>query len=95
MSARPNETWLHAKDIPGSHVIVVSEHPNEDTLREAALLAAFYSKSSASSGVPVDYTLRRYVKKPSGAKPGFVIYTHQRTLYVTPTAEAVAAIRKV
>ncbi len=94
-SARPGETWLHAKDIPGSHVIVVSENPDEGTLREAALLAAYYSKSSTSSNVPVDFTLRRYVKKPSGAKPGFVIYTHQRTLYVTPSAESVAAIRKI
>lgn len=94
-SARPGETWLHTKDIPGSHVIVVSENPDEATLREAALLAACYSGSSASSNVPVDYTLKRYVKKPGGAKPGFVIYTHQRTLYVTPAQEAVAAIRRV
>ncbi len=54
-SARPNETWLHAKDIPGSHVIVVSERPGEATLKEAALLAAYYSKASGSSNVPVDY----------------------------------------
>ena len=93
-SARPNETWLHTKDIPGSHVIVVGENPDEATLGEAALLAAHYSKASASSNVPVDYTLKRCVKKPGGAKPGFVIYTQQRTLYVTPTQEAVAAIRK-
>lgn len=93
-SARPNETWLHTKDIPGSHVIVISEGADEATLREAAMLAAYYSKASSSSNVPVDYTLKRYVKKPGGAKPGFVIYTHQRTLYVTPTQEAVAAIRK-
>jgi len=93
-SARPNETWMHTKDIPGSHVIVVSEKPDDATLKEAALLAAFYSKASASSGVPVDYTLKRYVKKPGGAKPGFVIYTHQRTLYMTPTQQAVAAIRR-
>jgi predicted ribosome quality control (RQC) complex YloA/Tae2 family protein len=45
--------------------------------------------------VPVDYTLKRHVKKPGGAKPGFVIYNHQRTLYVTPAQEAVVAIRKV
>lgn len=93
-SARPGETWLHAKDIPGSHVIVVGEDPDEATLREAALLAAYYSKACASSNVPVDYTLKRYVKKPAGARPGFVIYTHHRTLCVTPTQEAVAAIRK-
>ena len=83
-SARPGEWWLHAKDMPGSHVIVVSENPDEETLFHAALLAAKYSRGANSSQVPVDYTQRRYVKKPSGAKPGFVIYTNQRTLYVTP-----------
>lgn len=70
--------------MPGSHVIIVGEDPSEETILEAARLAAAYSKGSASSRVPVDYTLRKYVKKPSGAKPGFVIYTHQKTLYVAP-----------
>ena len=83
-TAQPNEVWLHAKDMPGSHVIIVGEDPDDATIREAAMLAAAYSKGANSSQVPVDYTLRKYVKKPGGAKPGFVIYTHQRTLYVTP-----------
>ncbi|MGN0801962.1 MAG: NFACT family protein [Candidatus Faecivicinus sp.] len=83
-TAQPNEIWLHAKDMPGSHVIIVGEDPSEETILEAARLAAAYSKGSASSRVPVDYTQRKYVKKPSGAKPGFVIYTHQKTLYVAP-----------
>lgn len=83
-SAEPNEIWLHAKDMPGSHVIIVGAEPDDETLLYAARLAAAYSKGARSSNVPVDYTQRRYVKKPSGAKPGFVIYTHQRTLYVTP-----------
>lgn len=83
-SAMPNETWLHVKNMPGSHVIIVGPDPDEETLLYAANLAARYSKGSGSSNVPVDYTLRRYVKKPSGARPGFVIYTNQRTLYVTP-----------
>lgn len=83
-TANANEIWLHAKDMPGSHVIIVSEDPDDETLLEAALLAAKYSKGRNSSLVPVDYTRRKYVKKPSGAKPGFVIYTHQKTLYVTP-----------
>ncbi|MBR0463584.1 MAG: NFACT family protein [Clostridia bacterium] len=82
--AMPDEVWLHAKDIPGSHVIIVGENPSEKTIEEAAGLAAYYSKGRTGSRVAVDYTLRRYVKKPSGAKPGFVIYTHQRTLYVQP-----------
>ena len=83
-SAQPNEVWLHAKDMPGSHVIIVGENPTEKTIGEAASLAAYYSKGREGSRVPVDYTLRRYVKKPSGAKPGFVIYTHQKTLYAAP-----------
>ena len=70
--------------MPGSHVIIVGEDPDDATILEAAMLAAAYSKGANSSQVPVDYTLRKYVKKPGGAKPGFVIYTHQRTLYVTP-----------
>ncbi len=86
-TARPNEVWLHAKDMPGSHVIIVGEAPDEETILFAARLAALYSKGKASSRVPVDYTLRRYVKKPGGAKPGFVIYTNQRTLYVEPARE--------
>ena len=83
-SAQPDEVWLHAKDMPGSHVIIVGENPDEATILYAARLAAAYSKGSTASRVPVDYTLRRYVKKPGGAKPGFVIYTNQRTLFVQP-----------
>lgn len=82
--ASPYDTWLHTKDIPGSHVVIRSRDVSETTLREAAMLAAYYSKARNSSQVPVDYTLVRYVKKPSGAKPGFCIYENQRTLYVTP-----------
>ncbi|MBQ8972958.1 MAG: NFACT family protein, partial [Clostridia bacterium] len=84
LSAQPDEVWLHAKDMPGSHVIIVGANPSEQTILEAARYAAAYSKGAASSRVPVDYTLRRYVKKPGGSKPGFVIYTHQKTLYVVP-----------
>ena len=83
-SADLNEIWLHAKDMPGSHVIIVGENPDDETIVYAAKLAAAYSKGANSSKVPVDYTKRRYVKKPSGSKPGFVIYTNQKTLYVTP-----------
>ena len=83
-SADPDEIWLHVKDMPGSHVIIVGADPDDETILFAAKLAAAYSKGARSSNVPVDYTKRRYVKKPSGAKPGFVIYTNQHTLYVTP-----------
>lgn len=91
--ARPNEWWLHAKDMPGSHVIVHHEGDLPDqTLKEAAILAAWYSKGQRSSSVPIDYTLRRYVKKPSGAAPGMMIYTNQKTLFMTVTE---ADVRKI
>ena len=83
-TAQPDEVWLHAKDMPGSHVIIVDPEPSDADIAFAARLAAAYSKGGTSSRVPVDYTLRRYVKKPGGAKPGFVIYTHQHTLSVEP-----------
>ncbi|WP_163536745.1 NFACT RNA binding domain-containing protein [Gracilibacillus sp. YIM 98692] len=82
--AKKDDIWLHTKNIPGSHVVIRSNTPTEDTLLEAAQLAANFSKSKNSSSVPVDYTAIRYVKKPSGAKPGFVTYENQKTLYVTP-----------
>lgn len=82
--AKPSDTWLHTKDIPGSHVVIRSEAFGETTLHEAALLAAYFSQARESSQVPVDYTLIRHVHKPSGAKPGFVIYERQKTLFVTP-----------
>ena len=82
--AAPDDLWLHTKDITGSHVIVRSSNVSEETLQLAAEIAAHFSKAQASSKVPVDYVQCRYVKKPSGAKPGFVIFTNQRTLYVTP-----------
>ena len=94
--ARPNETWLHAKDMPGSHVIIRKEGEiPRQTLLEAAILAAWYSKGQNSSGVPIDYTLRRYVKKPGGAAPGMVIYTNQRTLFMTVSESDVRKIQLV
>ncbi|BBN98609.1 NFACT family protein [Sporolactobacillus terrae] len=92
-AAARDEIWLHTKDIPGSHVVIRSQDPSEETLLEAAHLAAFYSKSRMGSGVPVDYTKVRYVKKPSGAKPGFVIYTDQKTVYITPDESLVLKMR--
>lgn len=82
--AKKSNIWLHTKDIPGSHVVIKHDHPSEQTLFEAAQLAANYSKSKHSSTVPVDYTQVKHVKKPNGAKPGFVIYEQQKTLYITP-----------
>ncbi len=83
-SAQPDEIWMHAKDMPGSHVIIVGENPGKATMEEAASLAAWYSSGRTSGRVPIDYTRRRYVKKPGGAKPGFVIYTHQKTIIAQP-----------
>jgi predicted ribosome quality control (RQC) complex YloA/Tae2 family protein len=89
--AGPDDLWLHTKDIPGSHVILKTggREPSPEALAAAAMLAAYHSKARASATVPVDYTRRRHVRKPAGAKPGFVIYDHQKTIYVTPDEEAV------
>ena len=93
LSASGNETWLHAQKMPGSHVIVHAASVPESTLAEAAMLAAYYSKGVHSASVPVDVTLRRYIKKPGGTPSGFVIYTHQRTLYITPDEPSVRKIK--
>ncbi len=95
MGARGDELWLHAQKMPGSHVIVHSDTVPETTLNEAAMLAAYYSKGVRSAQVPIDATLRRYIKKPGSTPAGFVIYTHQRTLYITPDEAAVRRIKCV
>lgn len=82
--ASPNDLWFHTKDIPGSHVILQSSTPTPEAIYAAAQLAANFSKAKDSTKVPVDYTQRRCVKKPAHAKPGFVIYEHQNTIYVSP-----------
>ncbi|USB34599.1 NFACT RNA binding domain-containing protein [Paenibacillus sp. YPG26] len=91
--ASSNDTWLHTKDIPGSHVVIRSAAFGESTLEEAAQLAAYFSQAKQSSSVPVDCTLIRHVRKPSGAKPGFVIYDHQKTLYITPDEGLVKSLK--
>jgi len=93
--ARPTDTWMHTKDIPGSHVVIHSSEYGDATLAEAANLAAYYSKAKQSSMVPVDYTFVRHVRKPSGAKPGFVIYEKQKTLFVTPDEAKVRAMQEL
>ena len=95
--AKPLDIWFHTKDIAGSHVIVVSEGkeiPNS-TLNEAANLAAYYSKASNSSLVPVDYTPKKFVKKPNGAKPGMVIYETNKTAYITPNEKLIENLEKI
>lgn len=91
--AKRTDTWLHTKDIPGSHVVIHDADPSEETILEAATLAAYFSKARDSSSVPVDYTEVRHVKKPNGSKPGFVIYFEQKTVYVTPDQETIRGMQ--
>ena len=91
--AAPNDTWLHTKDIPGSHVVIRGTTFGQATLLEAAQLASYFSQAKSSSSVPVDYTLIRHVKKPNGAKPGYVIYDHQRTVFVTPNEQVIQKLQ--
>ncbi len=94
--ASNKDIWLHTKIIPGSHVIVRTqgETPPETTIEEAATIAAYFSKARLSSNVPVDYTLVKNVSKPSGAKPGMVIYVKNRTVFVTPKLEVIEQLKK-
>jgi predicted ribosome quality control (RQC) complex YloA/Tae2 family protein len=93
--AKPDDLWLHVKDAAGAHVVVRSTSPEiaPDTLALALQLAALHSQARHSSLVPVDYCLRRYVRKPRGAKPGFVIYDHHKTAYVTPDSDELKRLR--
>jgi predicted ribosome quality control (RQC) complex YloA/Tae2 family protein len=95
-TAQASDLWLHTKTIPGSHVIVKTRGQSipETTLLEAANLAAYYSKARSSTNVPIDYCLRKNVKKPSGAKPGMVIYDHYKTIYITPSEEMVQSMKR-
>ncbi|MDP4093432.1 MAG: NFACT RNA binding domain-containing protein [Bacillota bacterium] len=92
--ASSNDIWLHTRNIPGSHVIIKKGAGviPDTTIYEAALLAAYHSKARSSSGVPVDYTQVRSVKKPPGAKPGMVTYDNFKTVIVTPDEAKVNAI---
>lgn len=84
--AHKNDLWFHTKDVHGSHVVLRTNgnEIEQDLINKCASLAAFYSKASSSSNVAVDYTFVRYVKKPSSAKPGMVIYTNYSTVNVHP-----------
>ena len=83
--ANKNDIWLHTKDIQGSHVILKNSGQNvsDDTLVKCAKLAVGHSKAKFSSNVPVDYCKVQYVKKPNGAKPGMVIFTNNKTIFIT------------
>lgn len=95
-TARGHDIWFHTKNIPGSHVVIITDgkNPPDRTLEQAAMLAALYSKAAGSQQVPVDYTEVRNVKKPKGAKPGMVIYKANRTAYVTPDAALAERLQK-
>ena len=84
--ASKNDMWFHTKNIPGSHTIVVtdSKQISETAIMEAAQICAYHSKAKDSAQVPVDFALVKHVSKPSGAKPGKVIYVNNKTVYVTP-----------
>lgn len=90
------DLWLHTRNIPGSHVIIRADRHEipDSTLIEAAILAAFHSSAKMSYNIPVDYTIVKNVKKPSGAKPGMVIYENFKTINVTPDEEKVIMISK-
>ncbi|WP_034550118.1 NFACT RNA binding domain-containing protein [Carnobacterium funditum] len=93
-TARKSDIWLHAKNIPGSHVIIQNNSPSEQTISEAANIAAYFSKSQLSASVPVDVVEVKKIKKPNGAKPGFVIYEGQQTVFVTPDKDLVKDLKE-
>ena len=87
--ATKGDLWFHVKGVPGSHVVVMcgGNDVSDETIIFAARLAAKNSKAATSSNIPVDYTPIKFVKKPNGAKPGMVIYTTNKTVFVTPQEE--------
>lgn len=85
--AKSSDLWFHTKDIHGSHVVLKlnkNKPATDSIIYKCATIAAYYSKAKLSQNVPVDYTYIKYVRKPNGAKPGMVIYTNNKTLYVNP-----------
>lgn len=96
-TAFSTDIWLHTKTIPGSHTIIRTKEQKDipqTTVKEAAAIAAYFSKARESSQVPVDFTLVKNVKKPSGAKPGLVIYDNYNTIYVTPDEKVIEKLKK-
>ena len=92
--ASKNYLWFHAKDMPGSHIVVNQETLDEYTLRLVANLASYYSKGKNSSSVPVNYTLIKTLKKPHGAKPGQVILDNYKTIYIDPDQHCLDELQK-
>jgi predicted ribosome quality control (RQC) complex YloA/Tae2 family protein len=90
--AGPDDTWLHARGVPGSHVIVKWQRPQDEdpvqTIEKAAALAGWYSSARESGGIEVDVTKRRHVRKIKGAGPGMVTYRNEHTIHVVPRDES-------
>ena len=89
--AKKNEIWLHAKDYHGSHVLIHSDQPDEETLRIAAMIAAWFSKGRMSSSVPVNYCPVKNLRKIPGARPGMVQLGNYHTIYIDPDEEILNA----
>lgn len=93
-TARKEYLWLHAQNIPGSHVIIESANPSDETIGQGAMLAAYYSKYRYSATVPVDYVQVAKIRKPNGAKPGFVVYEGQQNTYITPDEAVILQLKQ-
>jgi len=97
--ASGNDTWLHAKNIQGSHIIIKNKGSKQslplDTLIQAANLAAYFSKAKKDNKVLVDYTLKKHLKKPKNAKPGMVIYSQEKSLWIRIDSEEIRSMKKV
>ena len=94
--AAKTDYWFHAKNVPGSHVVMVcnGEEPDARDFTQAAEIAAYYSRAYGGQNIAVDYTFAKNVKKPPAAKPGLVIYHTNWTAYVTPDAEEIKRMRE-
>ena len=94
-TAQKWDIWFHTQHIHGSHVILCTEGgtPDEHSLREAAMLAAYYSQGREGKKIPVDYTPVKFVKKPAGSRPGMVVYTTYQTVMVDPEEELINKLR--
>ena len=93
------DIWMHTKNIPGSHTLIRTNGQSENdipdrTIVEAAELAAYFSKARSGTGIAVDYTQVKNIRKPNGSKPGFVIYEANYTVYVTPDESLVERLMK-
>jgi len=97
--ASGNDTWLHAKNIQGSHIIIKNKGSKQSlplgTLIQAANLAAYFSKAKKDNKVLVDYTFKKYLKKPKNAKPGMVIYSQEKSLWIKVDPEEIRSMKKV